>query len=217
MNIKNSRLNLFLAFLLTMGLFTTQLSAEELGISFVEGADYSLINKAEHTDAAHLSELESISNIEIFYWYGCEPCYQVEAALADYLQQNPNYTSRRTPLIIRPKWRQQAYIQPLMQQLSQQENLPSIIQIYQQCLIDCELFSDYPSILNWFSEKIETSLPVIDESKIWQAEKNYRKRADLFSISQVPTIIINETYKVDANQAQTATRLVEIIDFLLSK
>jgi len=217
MNIKLSHLTPFIIFLLVIKLFTAKLSAEELNVSFVEGKDYSLIKKTVRTDAVLLSELESISHIEIFYWYGCGSCYQVESAIGDYLQQNPNYSYRRTPLIIRPEWRQQAYIQPLMQQLSQQQNLPNTLQIYQQCLIDCELLSDYSSILNWFAEKIENPLPTIDESKIWQAEKNYRKRANLFSINQVPTIIINETYKVDANQAQTAKRLVEIISFLLSK
>jgi len=217
MNIKYSHLNLLLAITFALMLNTTQLSAEELESVFVEGDDYSLVNKPENTDVAQLSELESISHIEVFYWYGCEPCYQVDAAIDDYLEQNPNYLIRRTPLVLRPSWREQAYIQPLMAQLSEQENLPNTIQIYQQCLLDCQLFSDYPSIVNWFSEKLEAELPLIDEEKIWQAEKNYRKRADLFSISQVPTIIINETYKVDANQAQTARRLVEIIDFLLSK
>jgi len=218
MNIQLIRFNLIHLLLLIVGMqLTLKTTAEEQTAAFIEGVDYSLIDKIETGQAAQLSELESINNIEIFYWYGCEPCYQVEAAIGDYLQQNPNLSLRRTPLIIRLKWRQQAYIQPLMQQLSQIENLPNIIQIYQQCLIDCELLSDFPSILNWFSSKIETPLPTINESKIWQAEKNYRKRADLFSILQVPTIIINESYKIDANQAQTAKRLVEIIDFLLSK
>lgn len=217
MNIKYLCINLLSALIFALMVNSSQLFAEELESVFVEGDDYSLVNKPENTHVAQLSELESISHIEVFYWYGCEPCYQVDAAIDDYLEQNPNYLIRRTPLVLRPSWREQAYIQPLMAQLLEQENLPNIIQIYQQCLLDCQLFSDYPSIVNWFSEKLEAELPLIDEEKIWQAEKNYRKRADLFSISQVPTIIINETYKVDANQAQTAKRLVEIIDFLLSK
>ena len=197
--------------------------AEELEQSFEAGVDYQIITQSDSQesvsqDLAQLSELETISNIEIFYWYGCEPCYQVEAAILDYSRLNPELSLRRTPLVIRANWRPQAYIQPLMLQFSQEQNLPTHLDVYQQCLSDCNQLKDFDSILNWFSEKIPAqTLALINKDLIWQTEKNYQKRAEMFSISQVPTIIINETYKVDANQAQTAKRLVAIIDFLMTK
>ena len=83
---------------------------------------------------------------------------------------------------------------------------------------NCSVFEEFDSTLDWFSKQADPQkLPTINKEAIWQAEKSYQKRADLFSISQVPTIIINETYKVNANQAKTSKRLVEIIDYLLSK
>ncbi len=198
-------------------LISLPLKAEQTDQAFISGVDYELIVKSGPQNKVQLAELESISNIEIFYWYGCESCYQVEAAIAEYLQQNPALM-RRTPLVMRTAWRQQAYIQPLMAQLTELQNLPTVVQIYQQCLIDCNRLKDFDAILDWFSENLpEQRLPLIDKEVIWQTEKNYQKRADLFSISQVPTIIINETYKIDANRAQTARRLVEIIDFLIAR
>ena len=197
--------------------------AEELEHSFEAGVDYQIITKSDSQDSvsqdlAQLSELEAISNVEIFYWYGCESCYQVEGAISDYLRLNPELTLKRTPLVIRPNWRPQAYIQPLMLQLSQMQNLPTSLDVYLQCLTDCDQLKDFDSIVDWFSGKMpEQTLPLINKDLIWQTEKNYQKRAEIFSISQVPTIIINETYKVDANQAQTAKRLVAIIDFLMAK
>ena len=204
-------------------LINLSLSADELEQPFVAGVDYQIITKSDSQesvskDLAQLSELETISNIEVFYWYGCESCYQVEAAILDYVRLNPELSLRRTPLIIRASWRPQAYIQPLMLQLSQLQNLPTSLEVYRQCITDCSQLKDFEAILNWFSEKIsQQALPLINKDLIWQIEKNYQKRAELFSISQVPTIIINETYKVDANQAQTARRLVAIIDFLIAK
>lgn len=192
--------------------------AEEVEQPFSAGVDYQIIAKSDSQDIAQLSELETISNIEVFYWYGCEPCYQVEAAISDYLRLNPELSLRRTPLILRTSWRPQAYIQPLMSQLSQLSELPTFLDVYQQCLTDCNQLNDFDSILGWFSKKMpEQALPLINKGLIWQTEKNYKKRAELFSISQVPTIIINETYKVDANQAKSAKRLVAIIDFLITK
>ncbi len=197
--------------------------AEEVERTFEVGVDYQIITRSDSQesvlqDFAQLSELETITNIEIFYWFGCESCYQVESAISDYLRLNPKLTLRRTPLIVRANWRSQAYIQPLMLQLSPLQNLPTTMDIYQQCLTDCDRLKDFDSILDWFSEKLaEQALPLINRKLVWQTEKNYQKRAELFSISQVPTIIINETYKIDANQAQTAKRLVAIIDFLVAK
>jgi len=192
--------------------------AKEVEPPFLEGVDYQIIIKSGSQELAQLSQLETISNIEVFYWYGCEPCYQVEAALSEYLRLNPEISLRRTPLVLRTNWRPQAYIQPLMSQFSQLSELPTFLDIYQQCLTDCNPLKDFDSILNWFLQKMpEQTLPLINKGLIWQTEKNYKKRAELFSISQVPTIIINETYKVDANQAKTAKRLVATIDFLITK
>jgi len=192
--------------------------AEEIEEVYLLGVDYDIVDKPDIDQIVQFSELESINNIEIFYWYGCEACFQVEAAIESYLVNNSHLRLRRTPLIVRSSWREQAYLQAMMEQLSQTENLPSVMDIYRQCLADCNVFSKFESSQKWLLSQLEEPSEVeIDPAFVWQAEKNYRKRADLFSIRQVPTIIINETYKVDANQAGTSERLVKIIDFLLSK
>jgi len=199
-------------------LVTNSAFAQQADEPYRLGVDYDLIDKPDIDQIVQFSELESISNIEIFYWYGCEACFQVEAAIEDYLANNSHLSLRRTPLVVRSSWREQAYLQAMMTQLSEAENLPSTMDIYRQCLTDCSVFSKFESTQKWLLSHLEDpSTVVIEQELVWQAEKNYRKRADLFLIRQVPTIIINETYKVDANQAGTSKRLVEIIDFLLTK
>lgn len=216
-NINLSTLKSSVLAFVSIGLFSLAAHSQE-SEPFELGVDYQIVEKKTQQEAAQLSELESISAIEIFYWFGCEACFQVEAAIFDYLQQNPDLRLRRTPLVIRAEWRQQAYLQGLMEQYQGVETLPSVLDIYRQCLDDCQVFQQFESSARWFADQVDSeSSRVIDQQKIWQQEKNYRKRADLYSISQVPSIIINETYKVDANQAKTAKRLIEIIDYLLAK
>lgn len=192
--------------------------AQQTESLFVEGEDYRLIAAKDLDFADELDQLQQVADIEVFYWYGCEPCLQVEQALTEYLQDYPQIKIVRTPLVAHLKWRPQAYIQPLMEQLNSDLALPTPIDIYQTCLEDCSAFDSYPAIKLWLQQDLSlTELPYVDESKIWQSEKNYRKRADSFSISQVPTIIIRETYAVDANSAKSVSRMIQIINFLLTE
>jgi len=192
--------------------------AQQSEQEFTLGKDYQQLDSFNIDQIQNLSDLNNLYHVEIFYWYGCESCYQVESSLNSYIKSHPQLKVKRTPLVARVNWREQAYLQPLMEQLSELENIPSHLEIYQQCLSDCQVFSQYASSLQWLTDKLDQQqLPVIDLSLIWESEKIYKKRAEKFSISQVPTIIINEKYKVDANQAGTARRLVEIVDFLLSQ
>ncbi len=185
---------------------------------YVENIDYRLVKTENIESFSDLTQLEKVADIEVFYWYGCQSCQLVEQALLTYLGEHPTIKLRRTPLVAYPQWRQQAYIQPLIEQLPAQLDRPTVDDIYQICLQDCAVFSQYEKTVKWLFEQIElTEMPELDESLIWQAEKDYRKRADSFSISQVPTIIVREKYAVDANSAGSVTRLIEIMDYLLSR
>lgn len=197
--------------------FISVTSAEE-SVVYVEGTDYWRVQTKLVDVNDELDNLNKIADIEFFYWYGCEPCRQVEEALTNLKASNPNLTIKRTPLVAHLSWREQAYIQPLIQQLESQVNIPSQEAIYQACLSDCSVFNSYESTLDWLRKTLKLEqLPRINEPMIWKAEKDYRKRAETFSISQVPTIIIRENYVVDANSAKNRQRLIDIVSFLLTQ
>jgi hypothetical protein len=88
---------------------------------------------------------------------------------------------------------------------------------YNTCIAECSNFKDYESVKQWLLSQANLSDFEFEESAIWQAEKNYRKMAESFSISQVPTILIRGTYIVDANSAGSLERLIAITDALLKK
>lgn len=180
--------------------------------------DYWQLPPRQIDAVSDLSQLQKVADIEIFYWYGCEACMKVERKLDAYLAEHPEITIKRTPLVATARWRAQAYVQPLIEQLEGKVQTPSRYDIYQQCLEDCSFFESYESTRSWLKAKYQINkLPFVDEPKIWQSEKKFRERADSFSISQVPTIIIKEQFVTDANTAKTTERLVEIVDYLLNQ
>jgi protein dithiol oxidoreductase (disulfide-forming) len=203
---------------LNLGLGTHLAITAQTNESFVAGVDYQVLNVSIEPKTQDLGALKQIADIEVYYWYGCQPCRESEQAISEYLAMNPHLSLIRVPLTAHVDWRSQAYLQPLMAQLSNQLAVPSELELYQQCLDDCEVFATFQSSLNWLKQTLKLEqLPRIDEAAIWEAEKEARKRAELFSISQVPTIIIREKYKLDANMAKSPQRLVKIINYLLNQ
>ncbi|WP_444996580.1 hypothetical protein [Aliikangiella sp. IMCC44359] len=198
--------------------FISAVFAEESAV-YIEGVDYWKVQTKLVDVNNELDNLNKIADIEFFYWYGCEPCRQIEEALTNFQASNPNLTIKRTPLIAHLNWREQAYIQPVIQQLvAAQVNVPPQETIYQACLSDCSVFNSYESTLDWLKQTLKLEqFPRVNELAVWQAEKDYRKRAETFSISQVPTIIIRENYAVDANTAKSSQRLMNIVSFLLTQ
>lgn len=179
--------------------------------------DYSVISLPPSLEIDQISELDRISDIEVFYWAGCASCYQVDMAIDKFQQGKTELSVRKTPVVSRVAWRSQAYIPEILKQLSPIDGLPSLGDIYKACIQDCGVFQSYEKTKIWLQEFLKMEeLPFINEESLWQSEKNHQKRANLFSITQVPTIIINEKYKISATQAKNPARLVEIIDYLLS-
>ncbi|TQV73630.1 hypothetical protein FLL45_12205 [Aliikangiella marina] len=200
------------------GLLPSKSYGQESSATFVEGIDYFAVQSSQADVEVDLTALEAVADIEVFYWYGCYACWQVERKLSDYLATRTQLRVVRTPLVAHTHWREQAYLQPLMEQLADTVELPTTLDIYQACLEDCSVFNSYESGRDWlFAQANVTEQPLIDEAAIWAAEKSYRNRAESFSISQVPTIIINEAFVVTANSAKSADRMLQIIDYLLTR
>ena len=188
----------------------------ERATEYVQGRDFRPLERVEVDSVTDLSQLEQVADVEFFYWYGCPPCAQIASRLEQLAVERPDLRIKHTPLIAHLTWREQAYIQPILEQLSGKVELPSQQDFYRQCIEDCSVFNQYESTLDWIQKKVSANnLPRIDESAVWQAEKNYRKRASKLSISQVPTIIIKERFVTDANMAQSADRMMQIIYHLL--
>ena len=198
---------------------TNILNKESSLDQFVSGIDYQVIQSQSMDMLDELDQLQKVVDIEVFYWYGCSSCQQFELALSEYLKSHPDIEVKRTPLVAHIKWREQAYIQPILFQLQAllpDTELPSSEALYQACIADCSVFDSYEKILLWMQQNLQLAeLPRLDEASIWQVEKDLRKRADYYSISQVPTIIIRESHSVDANSAKSLTRLINIVDHLL--
>lgn len=213
-----------LSTLLSFPLFAQEVNSasedtiENSSTQFIKGVDYSIVKPAQLEVNEQEQAKENRKTIEVYYWYGCKPCQQVEQALNEHFVENTEISMTRIPLVAHISWRPQAYLQPLMAQLQGKVDLPDIAELYNVCLSDCSVFRSYQSILDWLKQRNSLDeLPFIEEPDIWAAEKNYQKMADSASISQVPTIIINKTYLTDANSAKSVERMIALIDYLLEK
>ena len=186
---------------------------------FKEDIDFRQVKASSLELITDLSQLDQVVDIEVYYWYGCKACYQLEVALEGYIQKHPQLKVRRVPLVAYTSWRSQAYLQPLMTELAN-NNLEVVdkFDLYKACLQDCSQFSSFEASKDWLKAfKQINELPHINESEIWRKEKIYRNRADSFSISQVPTILIKERFAIDADSAKNVDRFIQIIDFLLTQ
>lgn len=193
------------------------LAADKDQAPFQLDKDYFAVKKSPPQAENPQGSSQTTYDIAFFYWYGSAASLQVELALQEYLAANPQVSIKRSPLVARVVWRPQAYIQPILQQLSIEPNDPINQQIYRACIEDCAVFASFEKILDWLDKQLaEVDVNNIEHKSIWRAEKNYRSYAETFSITQVPTIIINEQYRIDANTAQSVDRMMKIMDYLLT-
>lgn len=186
--------------------------------AFEPGVDYRKVKAKQLQNISDISQLQQLPDIEIFYWYGSAASLLVEQALDEYLTAHPQLIVRRTPLVAHLSWRPQAYLQPMLEQLVESSPAVKLMSIrddiYAACIDDCSLFASYELAKAWLQGKVP-AMPQLLEASIWQAENDYRKRAELFSINQVPTVLIREKYTVDANSAKSPERMISILDYLL--
>ena len=212
------KINIYLSLVFLVLIHSSSLLAQN-NPGFIAGIDYRVIESEQQEGADEVATAlpAQKTKLEFFYWYGCKPCFQVEQELTSFLQQRPDIQIDYIPLVVRIDWRPQAYIDPILAQLPEALKAPDRAEIYQLCLQDCEIFSQYEKIIAWLATKYKTEEALtFKEELIWQSEKNARLRAEKFSISQVPTILINEKYLIDADSAKSKERFIEILDFIIT-
>jgi len=172
---------------------------------FKLGEDYQIVAKP----------LPAAADIEFFYWFGSASSLQLEYLLQSLQQQHPDWSLRRTPVIARPAWRAQSYFEPLFTLLAEHGTLPSRIEVYKQCLLDCSPFANFEGIKSWLMQHMQLEeWPLQDESIIWQQSRDNEARAKKLAIWQVPTIIVRGRYQLNAQQMRTPLRAQQLIEYL---
>ncbi|WP_144392639.1 hypothetical protein [Pleionea sediminis] len=161
-------------------------------------------------DFTQLNSQESVPDLVLVSWYGSDSAKRVYSAL-----ENNEFSAILWPAVFREAWRPAAKINLVANNLKlspeQHLELFTLIQAENSTL---NTPKDYIAIFNQFiedSQQVEDAVYDSDMPKRLVFIQNMIKQ---FSISTVPTIIFKGQYTIDATQAKTPARLIEILKYL---
>ncbi|MCO7226281.1 hypothetical protein [Pleionea sp. CnH1-48] len=168
---------------------------------FIEGQDYLVLEPVA----------EEVPPLILVFWYGSESSYQVLHALSQWPQAE---SVTLWPAVFRESWRPLARLAMVAQELklSNEQQLS----IFEQVILSPqdwqrERQTELLVQLHGEQEAVETALR---DSELPKRLKVIQKQLLKYPISHVPTIIFKGRYIINANQAQTAARLLQILEHI---
>lgn len=169
--------------------------------------------------------------VEIFFWYGCPHCLSLEKRLLEKDVRSKvassNYKFRMTPLPANPKWESHARLYYALEYLGLDQDdhasIMSLIQSEKPSSLN-EIFPQLETIIRQSNSVKETAEITVDqinriiESKAMDDKiQDAKLRAKDFSVSGVPTVIIDGNKKVLMTLGTTHDDVVDIILNLIEK
>jgi thiol:disulfide interchange protein DsbA len=200
----------WLTALMALTLVSASASAQ---MAFVEGNDYQLVSPPVQT-----SQPDKVVVTEIF-WYGCPHCFRFEPYVERWSANLPEgVVFEQVPSSLNPRWTEHArayYSFKMMGVLDEvHRDFFDAIHLERQRLMDLDSIAEFVASKgldeqafreHYFSFPVETQV-----RKDIQKEKRYGHRG-------VPSVIVNGKYLVSASLAGSNERMIEIINFLVSR
>jgi thiol:disulfide interchange protein DsbA len=182
-------------------------------MAFVEGTDYQTISPPVQT-----SEPDKVVVTEIF-WYGCPHCFRFEPYVERWSSSLPEgVVFEQVPSSLNPRWTEHArayYSFKMMGVLEEvHRDFFDAIHLERQRLMDLDSIADFVASQGLDAEAFRehyASFPVETQvRKDMQKEKRYGHRG-------VPAVIVNGKYLVSASMAGSNERMIQVINFLVSR
>ena len=199
----------------TLGLFlslilSTQAMAQ---LAFNEGIDYKLINPAVKT-----SNADKVVVTELF-WYGCPHCFRFEPYVERWSASLPDsVVFEQIPSIINSRWADHARTFYSLKLMNKQEELHS--KIFDAIHIKRQRIDGLDSIATFVAAQ------GVDEAKFRETfnsfsvdallRKNFAKEKK-YGHNGVPAVVVNGKYLTSGSMAGSNERLIQVINFLVSK
>lgn len=177
----------------------------------IEGRHYTRLRRQPATtSAAGVEVLE-------FFTYGCRPCRDLQRTLTQWQTSlRTSVTFRRMPVAV---WDDFAILQDLyfaIEVLGLVEDLhPKVFDALQRehrRLEEEEQIGDFVA-----RHGIDRSrfLAVLNSDEVASKSLEARRLADVFQVSRTPTFIVGRQWATDIARAGSATKAVEVVDFLV--
>ncbi len=184
---------------LSTGLAQAPLPASQ-GPGFLEDQHFSKLATADNT----------LPELVVVIWYGSESSLRVYQTL-----NQSGFQPTLWPAVFREAWRPAAKLTLMTNQLRltpQQQS--DLFQQSQSGALPLNQAKDFITLLGQFELEEKQLEDIVYDSELPKRLASLQNKIKQFSISTVPTIIFKGQYTIDAKQAQTPARLVEIIQYL---
>jgi len=156
------------------------------------------------------------TGIKFYFWSGSESCYQLDLALQNWQKQHPEINITRIPLIARPHWRLLAKAWLVAQNMG--KDLMFLNQLYEKIHSKSEPINNFSDLEQFISTQEIDQLNFkaqYNSLSINQQLQDLQSQLQVFPITGVPTIIINNRWYSDASTGISSAQLITIIDQLL--
>lgn len=187
--------------LLTISLlFAGQLFSGEASQSFQESSDFTRLT----SPAADMPELVLV------FRYGSESSHRLYRILSE-----RGYAVTLWPAVFRESWRPEAKLALMARKLeATPEQHITLFESVQNESVDWSQLTAYRQLLSQLQFQEAAIEPVLFDSELPKHLKQTQKRIQNFSISTVPTIIFKGQFTINAEQAKTPARLINILQYL---
>lgn len=195
--------------ILPLLLVSLQLQAQ----AFKEGVEYARIDPPVKT-----SDPDKVVVTEVF-WYGCPHCFRFEPYIEQWKQRMPEGVAFEiVPSVLNPSWMEHARAFFALEAMGERDkvhkalfnalhlknmrlnSLDTLAAFVADLGVDEKAFRD-----NFHSFPVDTQV-----RKVRQIERKYGHRG-------VPAVIINGKYRTSGSQAGSNARMIEVIDYLVSR
>jgi thiol:disulfide interchange protein DsbA len=182
---------------------------------FREGDDYIRLESRVDTGLSK----DKVQVLE-FFWYGCVHCYYLDKHLNQWMEKQPNHVSfRRIPSVMQKGWLVHAQAFYAGQRLGVHEKIHTPLF---EALHDRQLpLNEMGALADFIAVKADLD-PVSIEGQM----ANMQTRAAVlegvqlqkqYEVSGVPTLIINGKYVLNGRLAKGFSRMIRILDYLVTK
>lgn len=181
-------------------LFAGQVNSEEPNQSFQENTDFIRLN----------SPAVDLPQLVLVFRYGSESSHRLYRILSE-----RGYSVTLWPAVFRESWRPEAKLALMAHKLeATPEQHITLFEHIQSETVDWSQLTAYRQLLSQLKFQEAAIEPVLFDSELPKHLKQMQKRIQSFSISTVPTIIFKGQFTINAEQAKTPARLINILQHL---
>jgi thiol:disulfide interchange protein DsbA len=155
-----------------------------------------------------------------FFSFGCPACYKLEPAMQQWIKHKPSYVEfYRVPVIFQPAWKVYAQSYYIMKSLNEEHRLfPLLFSAIQK---DHQDLSTPNAMANFFAThgiSIDKFHALYNIPSIDLDISNGQKLMNTAMIYQVPTVLIDGTYRVDPSlTGADINQFTAVVNYLVTK